>query len=60
MKAERAEAAQPGEEKALRNLIAASQQLDVVSKKDGGKLFSRVCSNKPRSNGFKLTEVDSD
>jgi len=36
------------------NLIAASQYLKGAYKKGGDKLFSRVCSNRTRGNGFEM------
>ncbi|KFQ76332.1 hypothetical protein N335_03609, partial [Phaethon lepturus] len=38
------------------DLIAAFQYLKGAYKKDGGRLFSRACSNRTRGNGFKLKE----
>ncbi|KFP53824.1 hypothetical protein N323_08112, partial [Cathartes aura] len=38
------------------NLIAAFQYLKGAYKKDGDRLFSRVCSDRTRGNGFKLKE----
>jgi len=35
-------------------LIATLQYLEVPSKKNGEKLFSRASSNRTRGNGFKL------
>ena len=31
-------------------------QLQHIDKKDGDRLFSRACSNRTKSNGFKLKE----
>ncbi|KFW63963.1 hypothetical protein AS28_08918, partial [Pygoscelis adeliae] len=36
------------------DLLAACQYLKGAYKKDGGKLFSRACSDRTRGNGFKL------
>ncbi|KFM03872.1 hypothetical protein AS27_03845, partial [Aptenodytes forsteri] len=36
------------------DLLAASQYLKGASKKDGDRLFSRVCCDRTRGNGFKL------
>ncbi|GAB0203567.1 hypothetical protein GRJ2_002822300 [Grus japonensis] len=38
------------------DLIVAFQYLKGAYKKDGGRLFSRACSNRTRGNGFKLKE----
>ena len=38
------------------DLIAAFQCLKGSSKKEGGRLLSRVCSDRTRGNGFKLKE----
>jgi len=38
------------------DLIAAFQYLQGTSKKDRDKLFSRACSDRTSSNGFKLRE----
>ena len=38
------------------DLIAAFQYLKGAYKKDGDRLFSRACSDRTRSNGFKLEE----
>jgi len=61
----RAGSAQPGEEEALRwpeSGIAISkggvafQYLTGSHRKEGGRLFSRVCGDRTRRNGFKLKE----
>ncbi|KAK4825142.1 LOW QUALITY PROTEIN: hypothetical protein QYF61_024122 [Mycteria americana] len=39
-----------------RHLIAVFQSLKGAYKKDGDKLFSRVCCDRTRSNGFKLNK----
>ncbi|KFQ71411.1 hypothetical protein N335_01502, partial [Phaethon lepturus] len=39
-----------------RDLIAAFQYLKGAYKKDGDRLFSRVCCDRTRGNGFKLKE----
>jgi len=45
------------EKRGLRgHLIAAFQYLNGACRKEGDKLFSRVCCNRTRSNGFKLRE----
>jgi len=36
--------------------VAAFQYLKGAYKKDGDRLFSRACSDRPRHNGFKLKE----
>ena len=36
------------------NLIAAVWYLKVSRRKEGDRLFSRVCGNRTRGNGFKL------
>jgi len=38
------------------DLIAASQYLKWACKKDGGKLFSRACCDRTRSDGVKIKE----
>jgi len=38
------------------DLIAASQYLKEADRKDGEGLFTRVCSDRTRENGFKLEE----
>jgi len=38
------------------DLIAAFQYLKGAYKKDGDRLFSRVCCGRTRGNGFKLKE----
>jgi len=38
------------------DFIAAFQYLNGAYKKDGGRLFSRACSDRTRGNGFKLRE----
>jgi len=38
------------------DLIAAFQYLKGACKKDGDKLFSRLCCNRTKGNGFKLKE----
>jgi len=38
------------------DLIAAFQYLKAAYKKDGHRLFSRICSNRIRGNSFKLKE----
>ena len=38
------------------NLIAASQYLKGGSEKEGDRLFSRICCDRTRRNGFKLKE----
>jgi len=38
------------------DIIVAFQYLKGIYKKDGKRLFSRVCSDRTRSNGFKLKE----
>ena len=38
------------------DLIVAFQYLKGAYKKDGDRLFSKVCSNRTRSNGFNLKE----
>jgi len=38
------------------DLVAAFQYLNRAYKKDGDKLYSRVCCDKTRGNGFKLKE----
>ena len=38
------------------NLIAASQYLKGGSEKEGDRLFSRICCDRTRGNGFKLKE----
>ncbi|GAB0179132.1 hypothetical protein GRJ2_000378500 [Grus japonensis] len=42
--------------KVWEDLIAAFQYLKEAYKKDGDRLFSRVCCNKTRGNGFRLKE----
>jgi len=44
------------EKSRLQELIAASQYLKEAYKKDGDKLFSRVCCGRTRANCFKLKE----
>jgi len=38
------------------DLIAAFQYVKGVCRKDGDNLFSKACSDRTRSNGFKLRE----
>ncbi|KAK4815832.1 hypothetical protein QYF61_008435 [Mycteria americana] len=54
--AERVVVVQPGEEKALGDLIVAFQYLKGAYKKDGDRLLSRACNDRTRGNGFKLKE----
>ena len=54
--ARRVGAVQPGEEKARGDLIAAFQYLTGAYRKDGEGLFTRVCSDRTRGNGWKLKE----
>ncbi|KAK4809039.1 hypothetical protein QYF61_027876 [Mycteria americana] len=42
------------------DLLAAFQYLKGAYKKDGDKLFSRVCCDRTRGNGFKLKRIDLD
>lgn len=54
--ADRAGFAQPGQEKAERDLIVAVQNLEESCKKDGDRLFTTAYCSKTRDNGFKLKE----
>ena len=45
------------EEKAGLILIATFQQLKGGCKKEGGRLFSGICCDRMRGNGFKLTKI---
>ena len=54
--AERVGVAQPGEEKAPRDLIAAFQYLKGAYQKAGEGLLKWTCSDWTRGNGFKLKE----
>ena len=54
--AERAGAVQHGEEKALRDLRAAFRYLKGGCKKEGDRLFSRVCCGRTRRSDFKLEQ----
>ena len=38
------------------DFIAAFQYIKAAYKKDGETLFTKVCSNKTRGNGFKLKQ----
>jgi len=38
------------------DLIVAFQYFKVAYRKDGGRLFSRVCCNRTRGSGFKLKQ----
>jgi len=53
---ERVGAVQPGEEKALGDLIAAFQYLKGAYKEEGDRFFSRPSCNRTRANGFKVKE----
>jgi len=52
--AERAWAVQSGKEKAPKNLIAAFTYLKGSYRKDGDRLFNRVCGDGTRGNGFQI------
>ena len=54
--AERAGAVQPGDEKRRGDLIATFQYLKGSYRKEGDRLFSRVCGDRIRENGFKHKE----
>ena len=56
----RAGAVQPGEEKALGRPRVAFQYLKGNYKKEGDRLFSRVCCDRTKGNGFKLKRGDFD
>jgi len=42
----------------LGDLIAAFQYLKGGSKKEGDRLFSKICCDKARGNGFKVSRGD--
>ena len=50
----RAGAVQPGEESLQGDLTAAFQYLQGGYKKEGDRLFSRVCCDRTRGNSFRL------
>ena len=54
--AERAEAVKPGEEKAAGSPESGFSISKGGCKKEGNRLFIRVCCDRTRANGFKLKE----
>ena len=54
--AEKAGAVQPGKEKAPGDLRVTFQYLKRSNRREGDRLFSRVCGDRTRGTGFKLTE----